>query len=44
MQPSFDIAFRDVQGAELEPVVAVLNNFRTLVERIILLFDDRFFA
>lgn len=42
-QPTFQIAFRDVEGFKLEPVVEVLHQMRDLVESIFLTFERRFF-
>lgn len=43
MRPTFNIALSDVEGFELEPVVATLNQMRDLVESILLTFKRRFF-
>jgi hypothetical protein len=44
VQPSLDVAFRNVEGLEHEPVVAVLHQMSQLVQRILLTFERRFFA
>jgi hypothetical protein len=43
-QPSFDVAFRKVEGFEREPIVAVLHKMCQLVERVLLTFESRFFS
>lgn len=42
MKPTFDVALQDVEGFELEPVIAVLNQMRQLTESILLTFLGRF--
>ena len=44
IQPSLDVAFRNVEGLEHEPVVAVLHQMSQLVQRILLTFERRFFV
>jgi hypothetical protein len=44
IEPTFDIAFSEINGLEGKPVVAVLNDMRHLVERILLTFEKRFFS
>ncbi len=43
IQPSLDVAFSDI-GMDGQPVTAVLNDMRHLVERILLTFEKRFFS
>jgi hypothetical protein len=42
-EPTFDVAFRDVEGLERKPIVHVLAQLRDLVERILVTFEKRFF-
>jgi hypothetical protein len=42
-EPSFDVAFRHVEGLEHKPIVDVLMELRNLVASILLKFRDRFF-
>jgi hypothetical protein len=44
LHPSFNIAFREIEGLEREPVAAVLHQMRQLVERILPTFEKRFFS
>jgi hypothetical protein len=43
VEPSFGVTFRDIEGFERQPVVAVLHQMRQLVEGILLTFEKRFF-
>jgi hypothetical protein len=43
MKPTIDVAFENVEGIKLDPVVAVVNQMRQLTERILLSFRGRFF-
>jgi hypothetical protein len=42
-EPTFDVAFRDVEGFERKPIVHVLTQLRDLVERNLVTFEKRFF-
>jgi hypothetical protein len=42
-QPSLNVSFRNIEGLEREPVVAVLHQMRQLVKRLLLTFEARFF-
>lgn len=42
-EPTLNIAFAQVSGADGQPIVQVLSDMRDLVERILLAFDRRFF-
>lgn len=43
LQPTFNVAFGDLEGFEREPVVSTLYQMRALVELILLTFERRFF-